>query len=54
MFLIGGLTGIMLAAAPFDFQLTDSYFVVGPFSLGADRRHDLRRLRRASTIGIPR
>ena len=31
MFLIGGLTGIMLAAAPFDFQLHDSYFVVGHF-----------------------
>ena len=31
MFLIGGLTGIMLAIAPFDFQLTDSYFVVGHF-----------------------
>ncbi len=31
MFLIGGLTGIMLALAPFDFQLTDSYFVVGHF-----------------------
>ena len=31
MFLIGGLTGIMLAAAPFDFQLSDSYFVVGHF-----------------------
>jgi cytochrome c oxidase subunit 1 len=31
MFLIGGLTGIMLAAAPFDFQLTDSYFVIGHF-----------------------
>jgi cytochrome c oxidase subunit 1 len=31
MFLIGGLTGIMLAAAPFDYQLTDSYFVVGHF-----------------------
>ena len=31
MFLIGGLTGIMLATAPFDFQLTDSYFVVGHF-----------------------
>jgi cytochrome c oxidase subunit 1 len=29
MFLIGGLTGIMLAAAPFDYQLSDSYFVVG-------------------------
>src|SRR5262245_25267005 len=31
MFLIGGLTGIMLAGAPFDFQLSDSYFVVGHF-----------------------
>jgi cytochrome c oxidase subunit 1 len=31
MFLIGGLTGIMLACVPFDLQLTDSYFVVGHF-----------------------
>jgi len=31
MFLIGGLTGIMLASAPFNFQLNDSYFVVGHF-----------------------
>ena len=31
MFLIGGLTGIMLAIAPFDFQLSDTYFVVGHF-----------------------
>jgi cytochrome c oxidase subunit 1 len=31
MFLIGGLTGIMLAVAPFDLQLTDTYFVVGHF-----------------------
>lgn len=31
MFLMGGLTGIMLAVAPFDFQLSDSYFVVGHF-----------------------
>src|SRR3954468_13318890 len=31
MFLIGGLTGIMLGAAPFDFQLSDSYFVIGHF-----------------------
>ena len=30
-FLIAGLTGIMLAAAPFDWQLGDSYFVVAHF-----------------------
>jgi cytochrome c oxidase subunit 1 len=31
MFVIGGVTGIMLALAPVDFQLTDTYFVVGHF-----------------------
>jgi len=31
MFVIGGLTGIMLACVPFDWQVTDSYFVVGHF-----------------------
>jgi cytochrome c oxidase subunit 1 len=31
MFVIGGLTGIMLAMVPFDWQVTDSYFVVGHF-----------------------
>jgi cytochrome c oxidase subunit I len=31
MFLLGGLTGIMLGSAPFNFQLSDSYFVVGHF-----------------------
>jgi cytochrome c oxidase subunit 1 len=30
-FLVAGLTGIMLAMAPFDWQLHDSYFVVGHF-----------------------
>jgi cytochrome c oxidase subunit I len=30
-FLLAGLTGIMLSAAPFDWQLTDSYFVVAHF-----------------------
>src|SRR5262249_14752882 len=31
MFLIGGLTGIMLAAVPITWQLTDTYFVIGHF-----------------------
>jgi cytochrome c oxidase subunit 1 len=30
-FLVAGLTGIMLGVAPFDWQLTDSYFVVAHF-----------------------
>jgi cytochrome c oxidase subunit I len=30
-FLIAGLTGVMLGVTPFDWQLTDSYFVVGHF-----------------------
>jgi cytochrome c oxidase subunit 1 len=30
-FLLGGLTGIMLAVVPFDWQVSDSYFVVGHF-----------------------
>jgi cytochrome c oxidase subunit 1 len=31
MFVIGGLTGIMLATVPFDWDVSDSYFVVGHF-----------------------
>jgi cytochrome c oxidase subunit I len=31
MFVLGGLTGIMLAMVPMDWQLSDSYFVVGHF-----------------------
>ena len=30
-FLVAGLTGVMLGVAPFDWQLHDSYFVVGHF-----------------------
>ncbi len=31
MFLIGGLTGIMLSVVPFDWQISDSYFLVAHF-----------------------
>lgn len=31
MFLVGGITGVILALPPLDFHLTDSYFVVGHF-----------------------
>ena len=31
IFVLGGLTGVMVAAVPFDFQAHDSFFVVGHF-----------------------
>ena len=31
VFLIGGITGVMVAVVPFDLQVTDSYFVVAHF-----------------------
>ena len=31
LFLVGGLTGVMLAVVPMDWQLSDSYFLVGHF-----------------------
>jgi cytochrome c oxidase subunit I len=31
IFLLGGITGVMVAVLPFDYQVTDSYFVVAHF-----------------------
>src|SRR5947207_6264212 len=31
LFLLGGITGVMVAVLPFDWQVTDSYFVVAHF-----------------------
>ena len=31
LFVVGGVTGVMFAAVPFDWQVTDSYFVVAHF-----------------------
>ncbi|MDQ6857576.1 MAG: cytochrome c oxidase subunit I [Chloroflexota bacterium] len=31
LFLVGGLTGVMVAAVPFNWQVTDSYFIVAHF-----------------------
>ena len=47
MFVIGGLTGIMLAVAPVNYQLTRQLLRRGPFSLGHHRRHPDGPFRRA-------
>ena len=31
IFLLGGITGVMVASLPFDLQVTDSYFIVAHF-----------------------
>ena len=46
MFIIGGLSGLFMAATPVDIFIHDTYFIVGPLSLRALRRHGVRRLRR--------
>ena len=32
IFLLGGITGVMVAVMPFDWQVTDSYFIVAHFN----------------------
>ena len=50
MFLIGGLTGIMLAAGAVRFSAVRQLFRRRAFSLGADRRHAVRRVRGHSLL----
>ena len=45
-FVIGGLTGVMLASFPFDWQANGTYFLVGHLHNVLVRRHALRHLRR--------
>ena len=54
MFIIGGLSGIFMAATPVDIFIHDTYFIVGPLPLRAVRRHGDGRVRRRSTSGSPR
>ena len=53
-FLIAGLTGIMLAAAPFDWQLGNSYFVVAHFHYVIDGRHSSSPFSRALYYWYPK
>ena len=39
---VGGMTGVILAVFPVDWQLTDTYFVVGAHALRAVRRDAVR------------
>ncbi len=45
MFIVGGLSGIFMAAVPVDIYIHDTYFIVGPLPLCAVRSDSVRLLR---------
>ena len=51
IFTIGGLTGVMIAAFLFDWQVHDTYFIVAHMHYVPFRRRCLRDLSRGSTTG---
>ena len=54
LFLIGGLTGIIVASPPLDYHVHDSYFVVAHFHYTLFAGSLFGLLRRASTTGCRR